>query len=77
MREIIAGGETVLVSLNAQELVLDLRVIEQNTRMMARSEKMRKNLNEAARLNSIAESFSTATLMFLKYYGKSKKGEKP
>jgi len=70
MNKITAGGEIVFVSILAQELVRELEIKESNNRMMARSMKMRKHINEAARLNSIAEAYSTAILMFLKYYGK-------
>jgi len=68
MNKITIGGETVLVSDKARELIKDFRLIEDNNRNMAKS--MSAFPNEAARLSSIAEVISAATLMFAKYYGR-------
>ena len=73
MNKITIGGETVLVSDKARELIKDFRLIEDNNRDMAKS--MSAFPNEAARLNSIAEVISAATLMFAKYYGRKEVGE--
>ena len=70
MNKITAGGEVVCVSIRALDLIDEFGIKETNNRMMAKSMKMRDMPNEAARLNAIAESFSTAKLMFLKYYGR-------
>ena len=70
MNKITAGGEAVFVSDKARELVKEFRMIQQANRLRKKIRHNAGNLNEAARLHAISEAFSTAELMFLKYYGR-------